>query len=261
MAADKSLGLPAELDRLVDSFAAVPDAKLRYQQLLFFARKLPSIDESLKTDANLVRGCTSVVYVNVSLNEDGTVKLEGTSDAQLTKGLVALLVNGLKGCSIEEILAVDPAFIKASGLAVSLTPSRNNGFINMVAKIKEELKKLKNSEAISAGNEAGSAEAEVFEDIPGRPVYSSIMRKMRALQPLEVDLQDNSAQHAGHAAAKDFNGESHFAVRVVSDAFDGIPLVKRHQLIYALLNEEMKSVHALNIEARTPTEVAPGAKI
>lgn len=260
VAADKSLALPAALDKLVDSFAAVPDAKLRYQQLLFFAKNLPPMDDALKTEANRVRGCTSVVFVNVLLDDDALVRIEADSDAQLTKGLIALLVNGLDGCTLDEVLAVDPAFINASGLSVSLTPSRNNGFVNMVAKIKEKLVTLREEGSSAAGagmeEDVGSDVSEDEEDPDfheGRPIYSAMLKEIRALKPVEVELKDNSARHAGHSGSA--KGESHFALKVTSDAFDGLSLVKRHQLIFTLFSDIMPVTHSLTIKAHTPAEV------
>lgn len=248
-----SLGLPQTLRTFVDQLASVPDPKLRYQQLLFLARELPSMDPSLKTDANRVRGCTSIVHVHVSLDSHRRVRLQGDSDAQLTKGLLALLVNGLNGASPQEVQDVDSKFIEISGLSVSLTPSRNNGFVNMLAKIKDSVRKLE-QQATPLMNDVRGEEYDDFE-VNGRPIYSSILRKLNMLKPHQLDVIDDSAKHAGHAGAKGLNGESHFTVRVVADAFEPLSTVQRHRLIYTLLAEEMEGgIHALSIDAKTPTE-------
>lgn len=244
-----SLGLPAALRSFVDQLATVPDPKLRYQQLLFLARELPPMDPALKTEANRVRGCTSVVHVHVSLDENRRVRLQGDSDAQLTKGLLALLVNGLSGVTTGDVQSVDSKFIEFSGLAVSLTPSRNNGFVNMLAKIKDSVRGLEEQGRV------GDEEEDAFH-VEGRPVYSSIVRKLQMLKPVALDVQDDSSKHAGHAGAKGLNGESHFSLRVVAEAFGPLSIVQRHRLVYTLLAEEMSEggVHALSIDAKTPEE-------
>lgn len=117
-------GLPIE--KTVLGFQMVPDQKLKYQQLLFLAKKLPDMDEELCVDERRVPGCLSTVYVHCTKDDNGLITFQGTSDAQLTKGLVALLVNGLSGCTNEQIQGVQPAFIEATGLQQSLTPGRNN---------------------------------------------------------------------------------------------------------------------------------------
>ena len=117
-------GLP--LEKTVRGFQLVPDQKLRYQQLLFLAKKLPDMEDTLQVEDNRVPGCLSVVFVHATKDDEGIITFKGTSDAQLTKGLVALLVNGLSGCTAEQIAGVQPAFIEATGLQQSLTPGRNN---------------------------------------------------------------------------------------------------------------------------------------
>jgi BolA-like protein 1 len=273
VAADAALKLPTELERLVDTFASVPDTKLRYQQLLFFAQKLPQMDPALKTDGNRVRGCTSVVHVHVRLDENNCVQIAADSDAQLTKGLVALLVNGLNGCTAEEVLRVDPSFIVASGLSVSLTPSRNNGFINMVAKIKEKVAVLRDEGITSGGNTIMEPNTPLSQNpdapIPNanseKVVYSAIVRKLSTLTPTELNVKDTSHLHARHAAmdvlaSRGRSMESHFVVRIVSAKFEGMNLVSRHRMVFDILSEEMNQAHALSLEAWTPAEALKKAK-
>jgi BolA protein len=74
-----------------------------------------------------------------------------------------------------------------------------------------------------------------------------------ALQPQALDVIDDSHRHAGHEGARD--GRGHFTVRIVSDAFAGKPPLARHRVVYAALGDMMETdIHALSIEARTPSE-------
>lgn len=77
-----------------------------------------------------------------------------------------------------------------------------------------------------------------------------------ALAPAEVHVRDDSAQHAGHAGAREGR---HFAVSVVSPAFHGLSRVARHRLVYDAARPLIaEGIHALAIlEARTPAEAAP----
>ena len=85
-----------------------------------------------------------------------------------------------------------------------------------------------------------------------------------ALQPTALVLQNDSQKHAGHygkdgSAASDA-GETHFKLAVVSGAFAGVSLVKRHQMVYALLDGEFKAgLHALALTTKTPEEAAAAA--
>jgi len=110
----------------------VPDPMSRYKQLLFFAAKLKEFPEIERTESNKVPGCVSQVWVVPTIQDDGTVTFVADSDSQLTKGLAALLVEGLSGATPKEIFAVEPDFVELLGLGQSLTPSRTNGFMNML---------------------------------------------------------------------------------------------------------------------------------
>ena len=81
-------------------------------------------------------------------------------------------------------------------------------------------------------------------------VSDIIKKKLEsAFNTSNVEVIDESHQHAGHAGAPK-GGESHFAVTVVSGQFTGLSRVACHKLIYAALDEELKTgVHALRINA------------
>ena len=74
-----------------------------------------------------------------------------------------------------------------------------------------------------------------------------------ALAPVALDIRDDSALHAGHAGAQ--GGAGHYAVRIVSKAFDGLSPVRRHRLVYEVLAPMLpEEIHALSIDARAPGE-------
>lgn len=129
--------LPANLDRIVQRFKRHADPKKLYEQLLWYAKKLDPMPEGDKSPDNKVQGCVSQVYITADF-KDGKVWYRGDSDAQLVKGLVALLIQGLNGLTPQEILQVTPDFIEETGLPVSLTPSRANGFYNIFQMMKKK---------------------------------------------------------------------------------------------------------------------------
>lgn len=77
---------------------------------------------------------------------------------------------------------------------------------------------------------------------------------MQALEPLAVDLRDESGQHAGHAGSRP-SGGTHWQLTIVSEAFRGKPPVARHRMVYEALGDLMKTdIHALRIEASAPEQ-------
>lgn len=125
-----STGSPA-LDRIVERLATTADPKRRYEYVLWLAKKLEPFPEELRQESFKVRGCVSQVYVVGSLRE-GRLHWLGDSDAAITKGLLALLIQGLEGLEPARAAAIDPAFLARTGLQASLTPSRANGFLNIL---------------------------------------------------------------------------------------------------------------------------------
>lgn len=165
--------------------------------------------------------------------------------------------SGLSGSTAKEIQAVDPQFIQAAQIGQSLTPGRNNGFLNMLAVMKQKAQQASDAATSGASDEVSSStDDNDGMDLSGdKPMYNGIVAALQMLKPTQLDLVDNSDQHAGHEGSKGFNGESHFDLYIVADAFDGLNLVKRHKLVYMLLGEIMPKIHALQISAKTPAEV------
>jgi BolA family transcriptional regulator, general stress-responsive regulator len=78
-----------------------------------------------------------------------------------------------------------------------------------------------------------------------------------SLAPVELEIVDDSHLHAGHVGAAD--GRGHFSVRIVSERFAGLPVVRRHRLVYEAVGDMMATdIHALSISAQAPGETSPG---
>jgi cysteine desulfuration protein SufE len=133
--------LPPALEKIVQRFARVTDPKRKYEQLIYYAKKVEAMPDADKIDRNKVMGCVSQVFITAELR-DGKVQFAGDSDAQLVKGLVGLLLEGMNGLTPQEVVALAPDFIKDTGLDVSLTPSRANGFYNIFKLMQQKAHEL-----------------------------------------------------------------------------------------------------------------------
>ena len=140
--------LPPSLDRVVQRLSRVSEPKQRYEQLIWFAKRLKPFSDADRLAENKVSGCASQVYVTAAQEQDA-IQFAGDSDSQLVKGLVAFLVEGLSGLTAAEILSLSPEFIQKTGLDVSLTPSRSNGFYNIFKLMQQKTLEL----AASAENQ------------------------------------------------------------------------------------------------------------
>ncbi|XP_065022012.1 sufE-like protein 1, chloroplastic/mitochondrial [Musa acuminata AAA Group] len=311
--------LPPKLRDIIALFQSVSEPKAKYQQLLHYGARLPPLDPAFKNEEHRVRGCVSQVWVRAFIDPEdaAAVRFEADSDSVLTKGLAALLVLGLSGSPAPVIARVPPDFVHLLGLRQSLTPSRNNGFLNMLKLMQQKALQLhadaadfKDSEALgtdrldtntkddffegkdpilggkanemstgpdsvvnggrnSPGYHASDVEERLEEDrdavdmtrispqaASGGRRERMIERLERGLCPVSLEVEDISHLHASHAAVRgSAGGETHFNVRVISREFEGKSLVKRHRLVYELLQEELQSgLHALSIDAKTPSE-------
>ncbi len=89
----------------------------------------------------------------------------------------------------------------------------------------------------------------------GANMTSRLRAKLEAaLSPLALDIEDESAKHAGHAGARE-GGETHYRIRIVSESFAGLNRVQRQRKVYAAVAEELaERVHALSLVTLTPDE-------
>jgi BolA protein len=84
-------------------------------------------------------------------------------------------------------------------------------------------------------------------------VIDAMRANLAALDPVSIEIQDDSAKHAGHAGAR--SGGGHFRLSIVSPRFAGCRTMERHRLVYDALGPLMKrEIHALSISAKTPDE-------
>ncbi|MCF8199075.1 MAG: BolA family transcriptional regulator [Sulfuritalea sp.] len=85
-------------------------------------------------------------------------------------------------------------------------------------------------------------------------VIDTMRTSLAALEPINIEIIDDSAKHAGHAGAR--SGGGHFRLSIVSPRFAGCRTMERHRLVYDALGPLMKrEIHALSITAKTPEEV------
>ncbi len=127
---------------VIEEFALFGDDwESKYEHLIELGKALPVIEANLKTDERLIQGCQSRVWLNAEL-VGGVVYYTADSDAILTKGMIALIIRVLSQHTPEEIVAADLQFIKQIGLAEHLSPTRANGLVSMLQRMKQEAVRL-----------------------------------------------------------------------------------------------------------------------
>ncbi len=122
-------------DEIVEEFSMFDDWMQRYEYIIDLGRALPLIDEQYKTEENIITGCQSKVWVHAEQNE-GKIVFTADSDAILTKGIIAILIRAFSNQKPEDILAADTDFIDEIGLKEHLSPTRANGLVSMIKKLK-----------------------------------------------------------------------------------------------------------------------------
>ena len=129
------------LARIKGQFGNCTDQENIYTKIIELGRQVALLDPTLRTPDRLVAGCQSTLYLSC-LEENGKLFFSVYSDALISCGLAALLIEAYKGVAAEEVLTLPPDFLEELNIPASLTPSRANGLYQIHLKMKQEALKL-----------------------------------------------------------------------------------------------------------------------
>jgi cysteine desulfuration protein SufE len=124
---------------IAEEFAFFSDWSERYQYLIDLGRKLPPFEDEWKTEVHRLHGCQSMVWI-VHSGDASKLDFAAVSDSAIVSGLVFLALRVYSGRSAAEILATEPDYIAAIGLAKHLSPTRSNGLAALLGSIRDTAK-------------------------------------------------------------------------------------------------------------------------
>lgn len=128
--------IPEIENEIVEEFEIFGDDwEGKYEHLIDLGKSLPLIDEHLKTEDRIIKGCQSRVWLNSAKKNDKIV-YTADSDAIITKGMVALMVRVLSNQPAKDIVEAKLNFIDKIGLKEHLSPTRANGLVSMINRMK-----------------------------------------------------------------------------------------------------------------------------
>ena len=120
---------------LIEDFSFFEDWTQRYEYMIELSKGLEKMDEQMKNDKNIIKGCQSKVWLHAELNE-GKIKFLADSEAIITRGIIAILLTIFNDRTPKEIIESDTNFIEKIGLKEHLSPNRANGLYSMIKQIK-----------------------------------------------------------------------------------------------------------------------------
>ena len=123
-------------NEIVDEFSMFDEWLDKYEYLIELGKTLKEYPEDKKTDDRLIKGCQSRVWLDYKV-EDGKIWFNADSDAIITKGIISLLIRIYSGRTAAEILSSDFSVVDRIGLKENLSPTRANGLVSMIQKIKQ----------------------------------------------------------------------------------------------------------------------------
>ena len=121
---------------IAEEFSFFGDWSERYQYLIDLGRKLPPFPDEWKTGEHRLHGCQSMVWI-VATGDASRLDFAAASDSAIVSGLVFLALRVYSGRPAAEILATEPDYVAAIGLAKHLSPTRSNGLAALLAFIRD----------------------------------------------------------------------------------------------------------------------------
>ena len=122
-------------EEIIDEFSMFDEWDERFQYVIDLGKSLPLIDDKFKTEDNTIKGCQSKVWLHAE-EKDGVLVFTADSDAIITKGIIAVLIRAFSNQKAKDILDAETTFIDQIGLKEQLSPTRANGLVSMIKKIK-----------------------------------------------------------------------------------------------------------------------------
>ncbi|HEX2858836.1 MAG TPA: SufE family protein [Alphaproteobacteria bacterium] len=124
-----------DLQLILSDLAVLPGWEERYEYIIDLGRQLPPFPPAQMTEANLVRGCTSTVYMTIGWNK-GMLELGLTSDALIVNGLLALVYAAYHGQTKRDAQVVNlPMLLERTALLEHLSPNRRHGFASVMERV------------------------------------------------------------------------------------------------------------------------------
>ncbi|MBZ0263459.1 SufE family protein [bacterium] len=124
-------------DEIIEEMDSLNNQMEKYNYLIEQANWSTSADTSIRTEENLISACQSRVWLDVEVN-DGVMIFRADSDAQITKGIINLLIRVLNNQTPSSVLDADLYVLDKTGLASTLSPSRTNGLQAILKRIQQE---------------------------------------------------------------------------------------------------------------------------
>lgn len=132
----QNFGTDVTPDDILETLSFFDSWEDRYKYIIDLGKELPAMDDALKTEDRLVRGCQSQVWLVPSVNE-GRLSFQVDSDAHIVKGLLAVVMAAFNGKSAQDILDFDvDDYFTQLDLVRHLSPTRGNGLRAMVKQIR-----------------------------------------------------------------------------------------------------------------------------